>query len=264
MKIRTMIAAAMSMALLTVFVAAPVSAGGPVSYKVGLRGVEYGIGVFATNCPTNPKFVANVLAPAKAQLKAASASKLARLSMSKVVGPAQISPCGDFNPQVGQSYYVLMADTAGTVFGQAGSGYEFTGLGVMPPVTALLIEAWVWNGAGWTPWSGFGWLPASALYISEDLAGRLAVTEVPVLGTLSVACLTLGYPWLRDVWTNTGGVSPNDGWTYDYNERGRMCNPALTAITMNGTPLSLIVLPDGTPQGAIYRTVVTAVDVYPY
>jgi hypothetical protein len=57
MKIRRFIAVAAGVAVLSLAIAAPASAGGPASYKVAARGVSWGIETVATNCPptvTNP------------------------------------------------------------------------------------------------------------------------------------------------------------------------------------------------------------------
>ena len=51
MKLRRLVAMAASVAVLTAVIAAPVSAGGPASVKIGARGVQDHVYTLATNCP---------------------------------------------------------------------------------------------------------------------------------------------------------------------------------------------------------------------
>jgi hypothetical protein len=273
MKIRTMIAAAMSVALLTVFVAAPVSAGGPASWKVGARGVEFGLEAIATNCPLNNTDMSSLKA-----MGAAGKITTQQSSQSPclvVGGPAPVRALPKTRAGVdpatklaaraeaaakpaiiwGDDYYIIETFTAGSVWGQAGSGYDYTGLGVTPPITGLLYIAWIYNGATYDLWEGVSYEDADMLVVAEDLAGGAASTWIPGLGQLNVVCVA-GGAWFRGAETLTGGLDPNDGWTYELTQRGRFCDLGL-GVSINGTGLPL-------NEGMLTRTVFTTVDVWPW
>ena len=231
MKIRSLIVAAASVAVLTAAIAAPVSAGGPASYKVGARGVSYGIQTIATNCDLDPQIRGGRSAdrPGRSDRRAAVRElpvpdrrrRAARTpaqrdavvkAKSKIKAEAAAMPYTD--------YYIVWAYTRGSALGQAGSGYDWTGLGAWAPVTEYMIIAWLWNGAGWDLVETMGWNYADGLVVLEDLAGGAASTWIPGIGDLDVACIATG-AWARGSDQITGGIDPNDGWTYDISSRYR-------------------------------------------
>jgi hypothetical protein len=270
MKIRTMIAAAMSVALLTVFVAAPVSAGGPASWKVGARGVEFGIEAIATNCPLNNTDVSSLKAMGAAgkittQQSSQSPCYLVGTAPVRALPKtrAGVDPTAKLAARAeaaakpafiwGQDYYIIETFTAGSVWGQAGSGYDYTGLGVTPPVTGLLYIAWIYNGVDYDLLEGVSYEYADILVVAEDLAAGAASTWIPGLGQLDVICLASG-AWYRGSETLTGGLDPNDGWTVDLTERGRFCN---LGVWIDDLPLPVTL-------GMLTRTVFASVDVWPW
>ena len=267
MKIRSLIVAAASVAVLTAAIAAPVSAGGPASFKVGTRGVSYGIETIATNCDLDPQTAAAVRQIGQtgrivgqqsenypclvvdggtrtpAQRDAVSKAK------SKIKAESAAMPYTD--------YYIVLAYTSGSALGQAGSGYFWTGLGAWAPVTEYMVIAWLWNGAGWDLVETMGWNYADAFFVLEDLAGGAAATWIPGIGDLDVACIATG-AWARGSDQITGGIDPNDGWTYDISSRYRYC---VSAVSIGGT--TIYELPYGGPS-LLDRTMFATVDVYPY
>jgi hypothetical protein len=269
MKIRTLIAAAMSVALLTVFVAAPVSAGGPATVKVAQRGVEWAVSAIVTNCP---QFEVNGLthaAPARAAVDAALKLKTSRTTKQGM------SPCGDVQTVTGQDYYAFVTKTAVYAFGQAGSGYWFTGLGVNGPVTGIFGWYASWNGMDWDMIGIDRVFPASSFVFSDDIAYGGAITQIPGLGTLWLGpCGSLG-PWGRDSYVETGGVDPGDGWTHNISARYRACYFDLGADYSPPVGYGVSFLPIGADPffgwldatfatAELSRTVVATVDVYPW
>ena len=271
MKIRTLIAAAMSVALLTVFIAAPVSAETPPTVKIGARGVSYGIETIATNCPADQTTVGAMKAMGAAgkiigRQQTESPCYLGPVPQSRVVAPrdavdlalkAKTSARAETKPAVvwGEDYYIIDAYTTGNVFGQAGSGYYFTGLGAEWPMTGILYIAWIYDPVAmvYDLYEGVIETEADYLAVLEDLAGGAASTWIPGLGYLDVECIGVG-AWGRVSDTITGGIDPNDGWTYDLTSRLRWC---VTGVTMNGTELPF-------SMSLLDRTMFTTVDVYPY
>ena len=283
MKIRTLIAATMSVALLTVFITAPVSAGGPASFKVGARGVGYGIQAIATNCPklstaqlkqmgATGKFTGQLAPETPCYLPDGAASRVAAprnavdaALRTKTAARAETKPATPW----GQDYYVIEAFTVGNSFGQAGSGYDFTGLGVPPtpenpncadpdvscPVTGLLYIAWIYDEDAdiYDLYEGITYEQADLLAVAEDLAYGAASTWIPGLGYLDVECIAVG-AWGRGAETLTGGIDPNDGWTQEFSHRTRSC---VLGVEIAGTPLPF-------NSGLLQRTVFVTNDVYPY
>jgi len=271
MKIRTLIAAAMSVALLTVFVAAPVSAGGPATFKVGQRGVEWAVAAVATNCPQFAVMPgATRTAPARAAVDAALKLKTSRTTKQEQY------PCG-MNQMVEreQDYYAFETMTAVYAFGQAGSGYWFTGLGVDGPVTGIWGVYYAWNEF-FNDWDiipiqdpvygGPLYVAADVFVFSDDIAYGGAITQIPGVGELWLGpCGSLG-PWGRDSYVETGGVDPGDGWTYNISARYRACYfdlgpdywpPVGMGVWLNGNPATFA-------SAQLSRTVVATVDVYPW
>ncbi len=257
MRLRRLVAVATSVALLSLVIAAPASAGGPATYKVGMRGVEYGVATLATNCPEWPLAAvtgAGRPTPTRAGVDAALKTKIATRSESML--PADmVEACGP-NQKVerGTDYYAVIAMTAALVFGQAGSGYEYTGLGAYAPATEIMWITWIWNGGSWDVYEGWDLLPAYDLVVVEDLAFGGASTWIPGLGWLDVGPCVASGAWYRTTDTITGGVDPGDGWTYDLTMRARLCDGA---VWLGGTQLV-------NSTNELTRTVVTTVDVYPY
>ena len=269
MKIRSLIVAAASVAVLTAAIAAPVSAGGPASYKVGARGVSYGIETIATNCPAeivNGDAVRQMGVTGQ-MAKGAQVERPCYLDAAAARTPAQRDAVSKAKSKIkgesalvwGQDYYIVLAYTRGAVLGQAGSGYDWTGLGAWAPVTEYMVIAWLWDDY-WQEYNlvaTMGWNYADGLMVLEDLAGGAASTWIPGIGDLDVACIATG-AWARASDQITGGIDPNDGWTYDISSRYRWC---VSEVSIGGT--TIYELPYGGPS-LLDRTMFATVDVYPY
>ncbi len=269
MKIRSLIAATVGVSLLTLPIAIPVSAGGPASWKVGARGVEFGIEAIATNCDLDGAQVSTLKAMGAAgrittQQSSQSPCYLVGTPLRALPkARAGVDPTAKLATRAeatakpayiwGEDYYIIETYTAGVVWGQAGSGYDYTGLGVSPPWTGILYIAWIFNGYDYDLYEGVAVVAADELMVAEDLAAGAASTWIPGLGQLDVVCLASG-AWYRGSETLTGGLDPNDGWTVDLTERGRFCD---VGVWMDETPLPF-------SDGMITRTVFQSVDVYPY
>ena len=259
MKIRTLIAAAMSVALLTVFVAAPVSAGGPATYKVGSRGVAYSVGAWATNCPDGAVGAERTQPAARNAVDAALKSKLAARTESASAVVTTLYPCGPnvFVPREDPiNYYDVWALTTEWVYAQAGSGYEFTGVGVSGPVTHIVWTAWIWSDHfdAWVMHGDDEYLDADISGVAADLAWGGSVTYIPGIGDMVVACVARG-AWIRGAVVETGTWGPGDGWTYETGLRSRFC---YGEVVVAGELLQSVT------SMWVQRAVFTTVDVYPY
>jgi hypothetical protein len=271
MKIRSLIVAAASVAVLTAAIAAPVAAGGPASYKVASRGVSYGIETIATNCPeqvVNPLALKQMgdagriigqqdqmypcmLLDSGSTRTPAQRDAVVKAKSRIKAEAAQVDPYVD--------YYIVLSYTSGAVAGQAGSGYDWTGIGAWAPVTEYIIIAWLWDWTygGWNLVETANAVLADDLVVLEDLAGGAASTYIPGIGWYDVGCIATG-AWGRDSETITGGLDPNDGWTYDLSRRTRWC---VSEVSIGGT--TIYELPYGGPS-LLDRTLFQTVDVYPY
>ena len=122
-------------------------------------------------------------------------------------------------------------------------------------MTGLIYIAWIYDEDAdiYDLYEGITYEQADLLAVAEDLAYGVASTWIPGLGYLDVECIGVG-AWGRVSDTITGGIDPNDGWTYDLTSRLRWC---VTGVTMNGTELPF-------SKSLLDRTMFTTVDVYPY
>ena len=275
MKLRRLVAMAASVAVLTAVIAAPVSAGGPATYKVGARGVSFGLETIATNCTLDQQSTAVaaqigasgqiigqplpeypcVLPDGETARVAAPRNAIDAALRTKTAIRAETTPAID----EGVDYYIVESYTSAAVYGQAGSGYEFTGIGAWAPVTKYIVIAWLWDEdhLDWDLVVRDGWRHADTFFVLEDLAGGGASTWIHGIGRLNVGCVGIG-AWGRETETITGGLDPNDGWTYDLSSRLRWC---LSEVSIGGT--QIYELPYGGPS-LLDRTVFATVDVYPY
>jgi hypothetical protein len=247
MKIRSLIAATVGVSLLTLAIAIPVSAGGPATFKVGQRGVSFGVTTMATNCTMDQ----TTLTAAK---KIGAAGKITGQQLPDY--PCLLDKGTAAKPAIeNKSYYIVWAGTTGQTMGQAGSGYWWTGFGSWVPETYVEWVAWTWNGIGWWMSEGLGdYFDADVLSLSGDLGEGYSSTYIPGLGTLDVSCRGFG-TFGRDAATWTAGLDPDNGWTYEFSTKTRLCDPVGT--TLNGTAL-----PFG--LGELDRTLFTQVLVFPY
>ena len=273
MKLRRLVAVAASVAVLTAVIAAPVSAETPPTVKIGSRGVSYGIQTIATNCPADEATVGAMKAMGAAgtiigRQQTQSPCDLGPVPQSRATAPrdpvdlalkAKTSARSEATAKSaivwGEDYYYIEAYTTRVVFGEAGSGDADTGLLVDRPVTGILYIAWIYDPVAdlYDLYEGVTDEQADYLLSLEDLAGGAASTWIPGLGYLDVECIGVG-AWGRVSDTITGGIDPNDGWTYDLTSRLRWC---VTGVTMNGTELPF-------SKSLLDRTMFTTVDVYPY
>jgi len=291
MKIRSLIAATAGVSLLTLAIAIPVSAGGPATFKVAQRGVEYAVTATATNCPDGmPKHpgmdATRAAAPVRADVAAALKLKTGRTTKAETNGrdyPCSGSPNEKF--EEAQDYFAIWTTTTLYDFRQAGSGYEFTGLGFDVPVTGVHGMYWQWHEsagavpAGWTAipiGNPILWLDADEFAGDwSDLAWGGAATYIPVLDAELVVgpCGSLG-PWVRKSMVDTGGIDPGDGWTVNVSTRYRQCymdlgqdywppvGGGVAFVTYNGPHLPPTFVDATLVDAQLSRSVVTAVDVY--
>jgi hypothetical protein len=278
MRIRRYLVAAAGVALLATAIAAPVSAGGPETVKIGARGVEFAVSMWADNCfrdvagtvPFSAVIGKSVAATRTAPTRAGM-DKLKRIvtksemkgSWSEIVP----GPCGwekgdpTWNTQ--ETYWGVYSVTSAVVFGQAGSGYAYTGIGMYPPVTNFYWVHWVYEAGVWIAFGGSEFSDEADMFIVPDLGWGGATTYVDFFhdqGWLNVGpCMGYG-AWYRDSMVNTGAwdIDPNGGWTYDVSSRRRACDGE---VWLDGQ-LEDVFLSNSFIE--LSRSIITTVDVVPY